>query len=281
MLKIECDGKTILHTGDFRGHGYMGEGIYKVIDKYHLAGHVDILITEGTNIDRSNYSMRTEAALKEELKKIFVRYKNSFIFCSSTDADRLESIFSANLEGAKRPFIVDSYQKNLIRIISEQAEEGRRLYRFSGTRIYGYDPTVEKMVQMMKDHGFVMIIRNSRKFQGYLDGILPFCKPEETCLVYSMFHGYIDPKNPAFNSSTFDFIEQFRVRGCRIKDRIHTSGHASKQDLVRLCQQVNPRVIIPIHKDPQSDFKSILPDELAERVCESDCCKDSVTIIYG
>ena len=28
MLKIQCDGKTVLHTGDFRGHGYMGEGIY-------------------------------------------------------------------------------------------------------------------------------------------------------------------------------------------------------------------------------------------------------------
>ena len=44
MLKIQCDGKTILHTGDFRGHGYMGEGIFRVIDQYHIAGHVDILI---------------------------------------------------------------------------------------------------------------------------------------------------------------------------------------------------------------------------------------------
>ncbi|MBR3449277.1 MAG: hypothetical protein IKH24_00380 [Bacteroidales bacterium] len=280
MLKIECDGKTILHTGDFRGHGYMGEGIFKVIDKYHIAGHVDVLITEGTNIDRTNYSMQTEAALKEDFKDVLFKYKNTFILCSSTDADRLESIFCANMEGAKRPFIVDSYQKYLISLISEQAEEGRCLYRINSTGIYGYNPKVEKMVQMMKNHGFVMIIRNSIKFQGFLDGILPFCKPEETCLVYSMFHGYIDKKNPAFNKSMHSFIEQFRDNGCTIKDRLHTSGHASKQDLVRLCQQVNPHVIIPIHKDPNSDFKSILSEELARRVCDGDCCKDGVTILF-
>ena len=76
------------------------------------------------------------------------------------------------------------------------------------------------------------------------------------------------------------FIEQFRDNGCTIKDRLHTSGHASKQDLVRLCQQVNPHVIIPIHKDPNSDFKSILSEELARRVCDGDCCKDGVTILF-
>ncbi len=49
--------KSTLHTGDFRGHGYMGNGIYKVIDKFHIAGNVDILITEGTNVDNNAKSM--------------------------------------------------------------------------------------------------------------------------------------------------------------------------------------------------------------------------------
>ena len=108
MLKIKCDGKTILHTGDFRGHGYMGNGIYKVIDKFHIAGNVDILITEGTNVDNNTKSILPEYVLKKEFKEVLRQYKNTFIICSSTDADRLESIYSANKESVRRPFIVDT-----------------------------------------------------------------------------------------------------------------------------------------------------------------------------
>ena len=34
MFKIEAEGKTILHTGDFRKHGYMGKALYDVLQDY-------------------------------------------------------------------------------------------------------------------------------------------------------------------------------------------------------------------------------------------------------
>ena len=213
---------------------------------------------------------------------MFYKYKNSFIIFSSTDAERLESIYSCDRDGAKRPFIVDSYQKELLQIITEYAEEGKQLYHFGRQKIYSYAPDNCKMNYMMKKYGFVMLIRNSPKFQGYLDRILEFCKPEETCLVYSMFHGYIDniKDNTAFNPSTFRFVEQFREKGCVIEDREHTSGHASKQDLIRLCQKVNPEIIIPIHKDENADIKKILPDELRNKVREYHYWEDGIEIVF-
>lgn len=282
MLKIKCDGMTILHTGDFRGHGYMGEGIYKVIDKFHIAGNVDVLITEGTNVDGNGKSMRRESVLKGEFKDVFRQYKNIFIICSSTDPDRLESIYRANMESAKRPLIVDSYQKEQIRLIDRQAEEGKPFYHFDLDRIYSYNPSVEKMRYMMMRYGFVMLIRPSGKFQSYLNKILPECKPEETCLVYSQFHGYIDSRdgNTAFNQELYDFVNQFREMGCVVKDDLHTSGHASRQDLARLCEQVNPRLIVPIHKDERSDFSSILPEALKARVCEYDYSGDAMDLVF-
>lgn len=66
----------------------MGNGIYKVIDKFHIAGNVDILITEGTNVDNNTKSILPEYVLKKEFKEVFRQYKNTFIICSSTDADR-------------------------------------------------------------------------------------------------------------------------------------------------------------------------------------------------
>lgn len=280
MLKIKCDGKTILHTGDFRGHGYMGNGIYKVIDKFHIAGNVDILITEGTNVDNNTKSILPEYVLKKEFKEVFRQYKNTFIICSSTDADRLESIYSANKESVRRPFIVDTYQKDILCLIDKYAENEKLLYHFNIDDICSYSPSVEKMDNMMRCHGFVMLLRCSEKFQSYLEKILPWCKPEETCLVYSQYHGYIDKRegNTAFNQKLYDFIEQFRERGCFVKEDLHTSGHASKQDLVRLCEQVNPKVIIPIHKDEKADFASILSDELRARVCEYEYSMDGVDI---
>lgn len=282
MLKVKCDGKVVLHTGDFRGHGYMGEGIYKVIDKYHIAGNVDVLITEGTNVDGNGKSMRRESVLKDEFKDVFRQHKNTLIICSSADADRLETIYGANMESAKRPFIVDSYQKKQIRLINKQAEEGNLLYHFDLDKIYSYNPSVEKMRYMMMKYGFVMLVRPSVKFQSYLDKILQECKPEETCLAYSQFHGYIDNRdgNTAFNQKLYDFVNQFRERGCAVKENLHISGHASKQDLVRLCEQVNPRLIVPIHKDEKSDFASILPEALKTRVCEYDYSGNDIDIVF-
>ena len=44
MFLIEAEGKRILHTGDFRGHGYLSKGLLPTIQKY--IGQVDVLIIE-------------------------------------------------------------------------------------------------------------------------------------------------------------------------------------------------------------------------------------------
>jgi ribonuclease J len=246
MLKIQCDGKTILHTGDFRGQVPVVES------------DVDVLITEGTNVDNVEKSTLPESALKEGFKSVFRNYKNTFVLCSSTDADRLESLYRADCEAANRPFIVDSLQKQIIGLLGLQGKQ----------TIYSYDPNVPKMEYMMRRYGFVMLIRRGEKFRDYLDNILPFCKPDETCLVYSQFHGYIEQRadNPAFSQSLYDFVESFRTRGITVREDLHASGHASREDLARFCAQINPRAIIPIHKDANADFAAILPEALRGRL---------------
>lgn len=89
MLKIKCDGKTILHTGDFRGHGYMGNGIYKVMDKFHIAGNVDILITEGTNVDNNTKSILPEYVLKNSR-----RFSGNIRTHSSSALPRMQTAMS-------------------------------------------------------------------------------------------------------------------------------------------------------------------------------------------
>ena len=65
--------KVILHTGDFREHGYRGKNgktILNIIKWYvHENGRkVDILITEGTMMTRETEHVMTESELQKEAK---------------------------------------------------------------------------------------------------------------------------------------------------------------------------------------------------------------------
>jgi mRNA degradation ribonuclease J1/J2 len=49
---------------------------------------------------------------------------------------------------------------------------------------------------------------------------------------------------------------------------LHTSGHVSREALASVCEKVNPRyAIIPIHRDAESDFRSLpISQELKDKV---------------
>lgn len=281
MLRIDCDGKTVLHTGDFRDHGYMGSGVFKVLEPFHIKDNVDVLITEGTNIGNTSKSMRKESELKKEFADVIKQYKYVFVLCSSTDADRLESVFGANILSAKRPFVTDDYQKQAMEIITNYVDDNRPFYHFDRTTIYAYSPTVDKMNWMMEKRGFVMLIRRSDKFQKYLNKILPFCNPEQTCLVYSQYHGYIDiENNTAFNPDAYKFIEQFKERGFAFRE-IHTSGHASAETIKKLIETVNPKeAIIGIHKDEGQTLEKLgLNDDLRKKIIDNKVIEGTDTVV--
>ena len=250
MFLIECDGKKVLHTGDFRDHGYLGKGLYTMLKKYIIPQGIDVLITEGTNVGQRSKSVLSEQEISSQFRQIMRRYKNVFILSSSADADRLWSIYEA-YKSSGRPLLCDSYQKKMLDIIRDGYDPGKPLYRFKTEDIFDIKNhwTNSKLVEWMHDKGFTMLIRRSDTFQRYLDQVLPYCVPEETCIVYSMFKGYIDPGHKAFNQDLYDFVNQFpNTVSC------HTSGHASKECIEKVCSMVNPTTaIIPIHKENSFD----------------------------
>jgi glyoxylase-like metal-dependent hydrolase (beta-lactamase superfamily II) len=68
MFVIEANSKRILHTGDFRCHGYLGKGLLPTIKKLILKqGKIDFLITEGTMLSRLDERVRHENDLKIEV----------------------------------------------------------------------------------------------------------------------------------------------------------------------------------------------------------------------
>ena len=257
MFLIECDGKKVLHTGDFRDHGYLGKGLYTMLKKHIIPQGIDVLITEGTNVGQRSKSVLSEQEISSQFRQIMRKYKNVFILSSSADADRLWSIYSAHNK-SRQPLLCDDYQKKMLDIIRDGYDPDKPLYRFVTEDIFDIRNhwTNSKLVEWMHDKGFTMLIRRSDTFQRYLDQVMPCCAPEETCIVYSMFKGYIDPRHKAFNQDLYDFVNQFpNTVFC------HTSGHASKECIEKVCSLINPAIaIIPIHKETSFDLIALPPE---------------------
>lgn len=135
MLKIQCDGKTVLHTGDFREHGYLGSGLRPVLAKYHIAGHVDALIIEGTNVGQAKKPVMSEQEVCEQFKEVMKQRRNVFILCSSQDADRLESIYKAHWSRPWHPLVCDSYQKKIMMAIADFSKGQGSYYQFDENKI--------------------------------------------------------------------------------------------------------------------------------------------------
>ena len=57
MFKVEADGKSVLHTGDFRTHGFRGKGVKPTLEKY--VKKVNALVCEGTTLNRTETKCET------------------------------------------------------------------------------------------------------------------------------------------------------------------------------------------------------------------------------
>ena len=271
MFLIEADGKRILHTGDFREHGYIGKGLLPTIEKYILRKPVDVLITEGTMLSRLDEKVRHENDLKIEAIKLLKQRKYTFVLCSSTDIDRLATFHGAS-KAAGRIFLCDDYQKEVLDIFSTVATKANSPYNFDNA--YFYKHGHQKQFALLKEKVFCMLIRGSRKF-SFVQELIAELGQENCLLIYSMWSGYIKSgKNQ--NQEYVNLYNMFDNR-----ESLHTSGHASAYTLAKLCNTVNPQAaIIPIHSEQSDNFSNLdISEELKSKVITATTTVGGIEIV--
>ena len=271
MFVVECDGKTILHTGDFRDHGYLGSCLAGTIEKYIAKRDINVLITEGTTISRENTGVMSEQELQQKAYELMSDYKYAFVLCSSTDLDRLASFYQATAHHPGRLFVADGYQCKLLKTFTLSLGRKMSIYNFEDSR--EYDKTLQ---QSMLESGFTMLVRTSDKFKRYLEELMPLLPEKETAFIYSQFKGYITPGCKAYNESTDRFVHSYDWNF----KYLHTSGHASMEALAKVCRLVNPNAaIIPIHTEKGSDFTTLdISESQKKMVVTSDTIADGIEI---
>ncbi|MDR0320627.1 MAG: MBL fold metallo-hydrolase [Treponema sp.] len=266
MFIVEAEGKRILHTGDFRGHGFRKKGLIPMLKKY--AKDIDYIISEGSNILRPNATIQTEQELQKEFEKKFKNNKYNFVFVSSTNIDRIFALYHAS-KRAGRCFVCDDYQTDILKTVSKNHKKRSVFYninyeqkiphagRFFELKRHGGQPFsfVGNLKPYLDNHGFCMIIRSNPAFRVLLD---EYTKNADTKIYYSMWKGYIDNKSPAFNDNTAKFFEPYEI------EFMHTSGHADIETLKNVFNTVNPKCgIIPIHTEAPEKFNELfLPHKI-------------------
>lgn len=258
MLKIECEGKVILHTGDFRKHGYLGKGLFPVLVKY--VKHVDILIIEGTMLGRRQEKVLTEHDIEMNTVNFLKEHKYVFALCSSTDIDRLAS-FHAACHKTHRRFVVDEYQNNVLDVFRKYAGAKSPLFNFKSFEFFEIPEreffTSPKILDNFKSNGFLMPVRHSSI--NMIRTLMSIYNDQPAWLIYSMWNGYAEIGKNYSSKDIQDIRSLFPGRiADGTKDGFHTSGHADIDTLEKVCQTVNPTIgIIPIHKEKSSHFEDL------------------------
>ena len=239
MFLIEAEHKCILHTGDFRFHGFRGKGVLKILDS--IIGKIDVLITEGTTLSRTKQEMITERELQLKVKEYMDQYKYVFVLCASTNLERICALSKAVPYG--KYFVCDEYQKRLLDLVEKHWGKYSELFRNIKVTTF-----VDHLLRGLQDKGFLMVIRDNCYFRKIMENF--DCK--QSIILYSMWDGYRTKPG----SSIPELLETFHNW-----QPLHTSGHASAKDILTVIDKIKPEMIIPIHTDKPELLQKICSDQ--------------------
>lgn len=235
LFLIEADGKRVLYTGDFRLHGVRGKTMDKILDR--RIGKVDAIITEGTTVSRTDGKTVTEWELQARVRNYLRQYKYVLVLCATTNLDRIFALARAVPRG--KYCICDDYQKTLVETVSKHWNGISSFYEMPKLLSFKYHPPAR-----FAELGGLMFVRANSKFEA----IIRQYDPAQSILLYSMWDGYRTKPGstiPDFLSLTGTWAE------------LHTSGHASPDDLRHVIEKADPQLVIPMHTDAPQKMQTL------------------------
>jgi ribonuclease J len=252
-LLIEANGKRLFYSGDFRAHGRKRALVDLLIAS--PPGNIDALLLEGTTLSRIDTDAPpcSEDDLEDEFVRIFRQTDGlALIHASGQNIDRLVSIYRACLKTG-RTLVVDLYTASIL-----EATGNSRIPQSAWDKMALCIPQRQR-IQIKKNGWFDALERHSSQrlypkqhlakhpskyalvFRGLWMRDLDRAEClNGACLIHSQWDGYL--AEPRFKE-----IDAWRTRHEMAFYRVHTSGHASPSDLVRLATALNPKTLVPIH----------------------------------
>lgn len=268
---VEADGKRLFYSGDFRGHGRKRILFERMVK--NPPENIDCLLMEGSMLGRGKQLYADEPAVQRRMEEILRSATNiTFLFASSQNIDRLVSAYKACLRTGTI-FVIDIYtayildklrkvSKNIprfnwknIRVKFYKNQADTLAKRVSSKLLYFYNTKKIDMLEINKKKNRILMLARDNSIFPLI--VKETEDPEGAKIIYSMWEGYLTDK----------FKEYCRQKGLGIEP-VHTSGHATPDDLKTFAGALNPKALIPIHtfradmyKDLFSNVKELSDNE--------------------
>ena len=256
MILIEAEGKRILHTGDFRNHGYKGVLLESTLKKI---GKIDLLITEGTTLSREQVKSKTETELVDDIVEKTKNYDQVLMLMSTTNIDRVTTMQRvANKTG--KTVIHDIVLSNVLQLVTQKipnALNSQNVGVYLPGSVYikrdkeEYKKYIEPFQNKIDETGkllhgkFIMNIRVSmlKDIERLKDKVLDNC-----CVVYSMWEGYQEEEIYK------KFLDRMKELNIDIYS-LHVSGHADYTAFNQVIEIIKPNAVIPMHTENKEKIK--------------------------
>jgi len=260
---VEADGKSLFYSGDFRSHGRKANAFKWFL--HNAPKYVDYLLLEGTTIGRGSKTFQTETEIENEFVRVFQEPKKiNIIYCSGQNIDRIVSILRACIK-TNKILVVDVYVATVLKTLSRYADIPHPSKGFENLKVMFPYYTSKKLKSEGNEHilyqfksckitkeeisnrasGIVMLVRPS--MQKDLEKINEI---DGGNLIYSMWEGYLPKKD------TKTFLDYLTNRNFTTH-KIHTSGHADTDALIKMVDAIQPKMIVPIHTFSASEYQTI------------------------
>lgn len=260
---VEAGGVRVFYSGDFRGHGRKSRLFDELVR--NPPRDIDCLLMEGTMLGRTGESVRTEEELEHDFEQI-CRQSKGPVLCtaSSMNIDRLVSLYRASLRSG-RTMVLDIFTAMVLKRLCEVSKArlphlspdypslkvwfpwswSRLLVRNHGAEVlYPYRPwKLDKKALAADGAQLVVLVKPS---------VLPDLERTDFAAgeyVYSQWSGsYLETRQVQLSRHLQDrgFATHF----------LHTSGHATLDDLGRLVKALAPRYLIPIHTEHPGKYEA-------------------------
>ena len=252
-FEIDGEGKTIIYSGDFRGHGRKSVCLDRFIEAAKKSPN--ILLVEGSMLGRLDEEIMTETNLEDAIVERMQETCSPLLFqCSSQNIDRLVSFYKAALR-LNRLFIVDIYTAN---VLYELRQLGNNLPfpspEYLNIKVFFPRRLTQKIFNEIGEEfarRFSKFYISREQLRAEQSRIVMACRPSmrsdiERCglhdgvFLYSLWNGYR-------NSSYQQYFENTLKKAGFSLETSHTSGHASVADIKRVISGLDPQKLVPIH----------------------------------
>ncbi len=246
MFFVESNGKSLLYTGDYKNTLEVQNHVKKLLGDRKL----DLMISEGTNINADRTVMQSEVDLKNEVIELMENYNGTvFVLCSTANEERV-NVLLESAKVAERVSCEDLFM-TILRDGKDEDVQSFQAYYIEKDKNKN-SPTYKYFNGLYKERKLVgaetLANLPNKKMIFIRSSMLPFIKrylryrpnEEKNLLIYSMWNGY---KESLAVKKLLEVCYELKID---VVD-CHCSGHAYRDGLESFIKSINPKVLVPIH----------------------------------